>query len=82
MKELFREKSAMRLRELRAGKKYTIEEVAEKTGVSKDTIARYENNLVSMKIDFLAQILTAYDTNLAIFFEEIIAKTQKENEVK
>lgn len=76
MKELFREEIATRLREIRAGKKYTLVEVANKTGLSKDTIARYENNTVSMQVSVLAKILQAYDTNLAIFFEEIIAKMQ------
>jgi transcriptional regulator with XRE-family HTH domain len=80
MKELFREEIATRLRGLRAENKLTLAEVAEKARVSLDTVQRYEKNLVSMRVGVLAQILEVYNTNLAIFFEEIIAKTQNKKE--
>ena len=80
MKENFRENIASRLRELSANKQYTLERVSIISGVSKDKISRYENNKCSMQIEDLAKILNVYDINLDIFFEEIIAKTQKDNE--
>ena len=80
MKENFIENIASRLRELRANKQFTLEKVSIISGVSKDKISRYENNKCSMQIEDLAKILNVYDINLDIFFEEIIAKTQKDNE--
>lgn len=77
MKENFRENIASRLRELRANKQFTLEKVSIISGVSKDKISRYENNKCSMQIEDLAKILNVYDINLDIFFEGIIAKTQK-----
>lgn len=79
MKENFRENIASRLRELRANKQFTLEKVSIISGVSKDKISRYENNKCSMQIEDLAKILNVYDINLDIFFEGIIAKTQKNN---
>lgn len=77
MKENFRENIASRLRELRANKQFTLEKVSIISGVSKDKISRYENNKCSMQIEDLAKILNVYDINLGIFFEDVIAKTQK-----
>ena len=76
MKEIFRANVASRLRELRANKQFTLIELSNITGISKDILSRYENNKVSIQVDVLAQILTAYNINLANFFEEILAKTQ------
>lgn len=80
MKETFREYVASRLRELRANKRYTIKELSILAGVSKDVIWRYENNKASMQIDMLKRILDVYSVSLPIFFEEILAKTQKSKE--
>lgn len=76
MKEDLREKIACRLRELRANKKYTLKEVSSISGVSKDIVWRYENNIVSMQVDHLKKILEVYGSNLSDFFKEILAKTQ------
>lgn len=76
MKKNFRENIASKLRELRAKKQLTLEKVSIISGVSKDKISRYENNKCSMQIEDLAKILNVYDISLDIFFEDIIAKTQ------
>ena len=81
MKELYREEIATKLRGLRAENKLTLAEVAEKAKVSLDTVQRYEKNLVSMRAGVLAQILEVYNTNLAIFFEEIITKMQNKKDI-
>lgn len=69
-----RELIADELRSIRARKNVSIEEVAKQTQVNKDTISRYENNLVSMQIDKLEQLLNYYDVKFDIFFENIYAK--------
>ncbi len=69
-----RELIADELRSIRARKNVSIEEVAKQSQVNKDTISRYENNLVSMQIDKLEQLLNYYDVKFDIFFENIYAK--------
>lgn len=64
---------ASELRKLRADKHITIEELAVKSKVNKDTISRYENNIVSMNIDILFKILSAYNVSFDIFFTNVNA---------
>lgn len=71
-----REKIADELRSIRAKKRLSIENVAEISNVNKDTISRYENNLVSMQIDILEKILNAYNVDFSIFFQRIYANKQ------
>lgn len=81
MKEQFRENIASKLRELRAREKLTLKDLSTISGVSKDMISRYENNKCAMQIEVLAKILNAYNISLDIFFEDILAKTQKQEKV-
>ena len=71
-----RELIAEELRGLRAKSKLSLENVAEKANVNKDTISRYENNQVSMQIDNLEKILDVYDEKFDIFFTRIYANKQ------
>ena len=75
-----RELIADELRSIRAKEKMSIEIVAEKAGISKDTLCRYENNQVSMQIDILEKILLVYNEDFDIFFRKIYANKQKNNE--
>ena len=75
-----RELIAEELRSLRAKEKLSLEAVAEKSGVNKDTICRYENNQVSMQIDTLEKIIIAYDQDFDIFFTRIYANKHKTKE--
>ncbi len=68
-----RELIAEELRSIRARKKKSIEIVALESKVNKDTISRYENNLVSMQIDILEKLLDYYKIDFAIFFTNIYA---------
>lgn len=71
------------LRSIRAKKHISIEEVASQSNVNKDTISRYENNLVSMQIDTLEKLLDYYKIDFDIFFTNIYAnkhKIQSQNE--
>lgn len=75
MKKKARILVAANLRSIRAKYDYSIEYVAEKSGVNKDTISRYENATVSQQIDLLEKLLNVYDMDLAIFFANIYANT-------
>ena len=68
-----RELIAEELRSIRAKNNLSIETVACLSGVNKDTISRYENNLVSMNMEILEKLLDAYNYNFAIFFTNIYA---------
>ena len=68
-----RELIADELRSIRARTGLSIETVAKETQISKDTISRYENNLVSMQIDILEKLLNYYNINFDIFFTNIYA---------
>ncbi len=69
-----RELISEELRSIRAVRKESIEIVAEGSNVNKDTISRYENNLVSMQIDILEKLLNYYKIDFDIFFTNIYAK--------
>lgn len=74
--------TASKLRGLRAERNLTLEEVAEKTGINKDTISRYENSNVSMQLWILDRLVNCYDTSLDIFFKNIYDKMQNNIESK
>ena len=63
-----------RLIALRAVNKLSLEEVAIKLGVHRETIRRYENHPKNMNIDVFIKILNVYNTNPIIFFNEIYGK--------
>lgn len=74
-------RTAASLRGLRAEKNMTIEDVANKTGINKDTISRYENSNVSMQLYILDKLVECYGIGLDIFFKNIYDKMQnKEKE--
>lgn len=75
-----RELISEELRSIRAIKKESIENVAEGSNVNKDTISRYENNLVSMQIETLEKLLNYYKIDFDIFFTNIYAKKHKKEQ--
>lgn len=80
MKKRARDIVADSLRGIRAERNYNIDFVAEKSGVNKDTISRYENASVSQQVDILEKILRVYEVDFAIFFNKIYANKQNEGE--
>ncbi len=70
-------KTAASLRGLRAEKNMTLEEVANKTGINKDTISRYENSNTSMQLYILDKLIDCYGERLDVFFKNIYDKMQK-----
>ena len=71
-------KTAASLRGLRAERNMTIEDVANKTGINKDTISRYENSNVSMQLYIIDKLVDCYGVSLDIFFKNIYDKMQND----
>ena len=77
-----RELIAAELRGLRAKKDESVEKVAIGASIGRDTITRYENNLVSPSIDNLEKLLNYYGVDFDIFFTSIYAnKHRRDREV-
>lgn len=54
---------------------YSITELAELSGVNKDTISRYENGLGNC-FDTLSKIIAVYNLNLKSFFDKVYDNMQ------
>lgn len=59
------------LKILRIRNDLTIENVADKFGLSKETIRRYENGSVDMSIERLEKLLAYYKADKIIFFNNV-----------
>ncbi len=59
-----------KIREIRQEKNITIQELSEKTGLSKGLISQVENEQVSPPISTLLKIASALKTDIAHFFQE------------
>lgn len=79
MKESFKDYVSAELRSLRAEHNYKQKDVANKANIDVMTIVRYENNSTSMQLDMIEKILSVYDINLEIFFNNISAKMHNDN---
>lgn len=71
--------TASALRGLRAENKMSLEDVANVTGINKDTIHRYENSSVSMQLWILDKLVDSYGLTLDIFFKTIYDKMQNKS---
>ena len=65
------------LKRLRFEHGLTQNQLSNLCNVDTSTIVRYEKNNVTMQIDTIIKILEAYKVDIFIFFENILAKTQK-----
>lgn len=65
-----------KIRLIRLEKKMTLEEAAVIIGINRDSLCRYENNKVDIKLSTLCKILTGYKYDYKIFFGEIYDKMQ------
>lgn len=77
MKEEFLRKVSAELKILRIEHNDFQEDLAEKSGVAASTISKYEAGEKNMNLLKIEQILKPYNIDLYIFFERILAKTQK-----
>ena len=73
MEEINKNISA-KLKGLRAEKGFSLEEMAEKIGVHRETLRKYENNPSSIEIGTLLKMLNIYDIETTYFFELIYGK--------
>ena len=79
MEEINKNISA-KLKGLRAEKGFSLEEMAGKIGVHRETLRKYENNPSSIEIGTLLKMLNIYDIETTYFFELIYGKMPKEKE--
>ena len=79
MEEINKNISA-KLKGLRAEKGFSLEEMAEKIGIHRETLRKYENNPSSIEIGTLLKMLNIYDIETTYFFELIYGKMPKEKE--
>ena len=66
-----------KLRGLRAEKRYSLEQMAEKISIHRETFRKYENNPFEMSVETFIKVLNIYDTDPLIFFDTIMANCQK-----
>lgn len=60
-----------KLKGIRAEKGYSLEEMAEKLGIHRETFRKYENNPSSLEIGQLLKILDIYEIDAIYFFKLI-----------
>ena len=75
--ENIKEYTATKLRQLRAAKNVSLTEVAENTGLDKNTISRYESGKYNMQIDVIEKLLDFYEISYTIFFSPDYANNHK-----
>lgn len=79
MEEISKKISA-KLKGLRAEKGFSLEEMAEKIGVHRETLRKYENNPLTIEIEILLNMLNIYDIETTYFFDLIYGNLPKEKE--
>lgn len=77
MKESFIKAVANELKIIRIENDDLQEDLARKTGIATSTISRYETGVNGMDINKLEELLKPYNVNLYIFFNRVLAKTQR-----
>ena len=67
-----------KLKGIRAEKGYSLEEMAEKLSIHRETFRKYENNPALIEIGMLLKILNIYDIETTYFFELIYGNLPSE----
>ena len=70
------EKTGLLIKELRTQKNMTQAQLAEKLGVSKVTVSRYENGNDNFSLKKLCEICAALDCDVSAVFRPAIAKSK------
>jgi len=60
-----------KLKGIRAEKGYSLEEMADKLGIHRETFRKYENNPSTIEVGMLLKILDIYDIKTTYFFNLI-----------
>ena len=68
------------LKIIRIRNNYSIDDVAEKLKVNRETIRRYENNSNGLSVERLEELLNFYKVPKNIFFTNVCANMHKEQE--
>lgn len=71
-----------KLRGLRAEKGYSLEKVAEKIGMHRETLRKYEANPYLLEVGQLLKLLNIYNVDTIYFFELIYGNLPKDYEIK
>lgn len=71
---------AKELKVLRVRKDLTLEKVAEDLGTNRETIRRYEKGETEITIEKLERLLNYYETDKRIFFENVCANMQQQED--
>lgn len=79
MEEINKNISA-KLKGLRAEKGYSLEEMANKLEIHRETLRKYENHPEFIEIGLLLKMLNIYDVTTIYFFELIYGKMPKSEE--
>lgn len=66
--------SSTRLKGLRAENNMSLEDVANKIGVHRETIRRYESDSSNMSMEVFIQLLNLYNVPVTIFFDSLYGK--------
>lgn len=59
------------LKIVRIRQNLSLEFVAEKLNINKETLRRYENNSNGLSVERLEELLNFYNINLSIFFKNV-----------
>lgn len=70
-----------KLKGIRAEKGYSLEEMAEKLGIHRETFRKYENNPALIEIGMLLKILNIYDIETTYFFGLIYGNLPSEEKI-
>lgn len=77
MKMEIKEYIASQLRSYRAESNLSLQDIADISGVNKDTISRYENASVSPNIENLEKIINVFNIDFCVFFEKRYANKHR-----
>lgn len=71
---------AKELKIIRIRNNLELEEVAQKIGINRETLRRYEKESSGLSVERLEELLNFYNVDKAIFFENVCANIHKEKE--
>src|SRR5882757_5493356 len=71
-------KISYRIKEIRKEKHITIQELADKAGVSKGLISQIENNRTIPSLPVLMNIVHSLNLDLTVFFKDIYSSNHQE----
>src|SRR5580704_13535173 len=70
-----------KIKEKRKGANITIQELADKAGVTKGFISQIENNRTVPSLTVLLSIIRSLDVDLNVFFDELQGDSEEEEKV-